>query len=285
MKKSLKYSVIVSSLLVLNGCCSLGGSGGKVLDMGDTIEVSNVKYRTGNASKAELGSVGYVSGLGMGNGKNTFKHQRTPEYNDLKLSNDGVITQDFTKTASTEYKIEIESTIAKLVDAKAYSNGKTATNIEKEVSYHLLSVKNADDIVVHLNNSLDKRPMALMKAGGTTSRFIPQVIVAFGYKASTVLQSSGKTGLLLKTTGSDSTLVVGDISIAKAKIDAELGYSNDISNKISLSDGMIVGYTYDIACWVKDSHSGDTVILTSVLDKYGKSQTCTNGVKDPSKVK
>lgn len=280
MKNTLKIIALILSLFILSGCPGKSAKDEEPQPT-KTIQINHVEYRTGNAQVAELGSVGYVSGLGWSNGPNLFIRGRMPEYEGLKIANNGIVTQSFLKNVTKEYKLDVEGKVAELVDANVYTNGNTASDKEKQVSYHLLSVKDPDDIVVHLNNFSNKRSMELMKTHRKTSRFITQIIVAYGYKASTILESARNSGLTLKTTGSEKSFMVDDISIAKAKLEAELGDTTNVTNEVSLSDGIIVGYTYDIACWGKANNSDDTIILTSIVDRYGHKQKCPIGVKDP----
>jgi hypothetical protein len=280
MNENIKYAILLSFTLILSGCSWWDSlfKEKEVSGIEKTIKIFRVKYRTGNAPIAVLGSVGYVSGLGIGGGANTFDHKRTPKY-DIKIKNDGIITQDFTQNSSSYYQGNIEGTIAQKIDAKASLDGRSASKVEKQVFYHLLSVESSAELVDDMNSPKGKKLLTTMKNGGETSRFVTQIIIAFGYKSSKLLELSGNAKLLLKS----GKLEIGDISIAKAEIDTKLGFDTRVTNKISLSDGMIVGYTYDAACWGGNTSSGNVEIITSVLSKYGKNPDCPTGVTDPLK--
>ncbi|MFA6901836.1 MAG: hypothetical protein WC236_02005 [Gallionellaceae bacterium] len=268
MKKIVLLSL---SIFLLSGCASLKSWFGGVSNEA-YIKIDDVKYRAGNASGALIGSVGYASGLGLFGGANTFDRKKIPDYGSLKLTYEGVIDQAKIENYAVEAKAEVEGEIVKKVEANASAEGRVATESEKQVTYHLISITSSDDLIVELNLSKNSRSFDLMKAGKTSSRIVTKILVAYGYKLSETIKASGSAGLSLASASNLANLVVGGAASA------------DTKNKVSLSDGMIVGYSYDILCWRRNA-SDKVEILTSVLDQYGASQKCPSGSQQaPDKI-
>lgn len=248
-----------------------------------SIEIQGVNYRTGGASGALLGSIGYLSGGGVVGGHTSFDRKKIPDYKELKLKYEGIIDQDLKSSVSVSLLVDAEATIQRQLDAQAKVGGKILSDTERKVHYHLISIESPDDVVLALNSVDNSRSLDLLELGKDKSRIITKVIVAYGYTSSRSLEMSAQLGLKLSTKNDKSFFSVGNLTATAAKIGADANTGLDLTNQINLSDGMIVGYSYDILCWQKTDNGGKK-IRTTILDVYNRPQKCPDGKDDPSKL-
>lgn len=251
------------TLLFLDGCANP-----------EVIKVKNEVYRTGDASNALLGSVGYTSGAGMFGGLNRFELKRVPDYKNIKLHYGGVITLEEIKHSYANFEFDADAMLKKSIQANTGVKAIREIDGKLNVKYHIISFQSPDDAILSINGEHNKRAQILLKGGKSASRIISKILVAYDYEQSKVFDVSGSFAL----NGSD-----GDVEIINKKIALGLAAGEKGSSNVKLSDGMIVGYTYDILCWHK-LDNGKIELLTSIKDKYGATQSCHSGMQNPEEL-
>lgn len=260
----MSFSFLLS--LVLLGCPSA-----QLVDplKDPKIDFQRVSYRTGNASSAFIGSIGYLSGAGLLGGRNTYQRLRIPDYENLELSYEGDKDELVKRTITASFLANVKAKIKKQIEADAKAKVEVVTEKDLKVHYYIISIKNPYDIIDSLNK--DKKSMDALKSKKDKSRIITRILIAYGYKSSESIKAMGDADIKLSTKGKDGTLAAN----AKGDVNKTI--------EIKLSDGFIIGYVYSILCWEKDEN-GKLVIASSTMDVYGRSQSCTTGEKDPSKL-
>lgn len=210
--------VRVSSVIVLMVISLLGCS------KSSYIRVQNQDYRIGAAHSAALGAYG----IKRFEGKNLFER-------DGLLPFDGVeIIEETTMDTEETKKIEVNlANDIKMIKATVAAGG-TAES-KTVVTYRLRSVASKQELVDKINQ--DKQNKVYKDFRSTKdARIITNVLVGYGHSSDEKLE--GKTKINLNP-GQD----VGNIEIAVAGSSAK---------KVKFSDGTILGYTYDRACWRKN---------------------------------
>lgn len=232
--------------------------------------ISGVNYRTGNAPVANLGAVGSVSVSGgfLGFGRDRkFVYGDTPNYSSLEILSTPAVTQKFTSQASARLQAKARADLTQKINAKLESEGKTVSEKDIKFSYQIFYIVNNSELIAHLNESKDWRPVEFLRGARKKARFINQILVAVEYDKAELLKLNGSAAISLKATN-------------KADGEIELSGTSDSTNKVSFT-GVIVGYTYQFPCWVKDKENNSVYIKKFEMDEYGVKDKCESGVKDP----
>lgn len=264
-----KYSYVLALFLVLSPCLGFGQQTKGILDE-ETINISGVDYRTGNAPVANLGAVGSVSVSGgfLGFGRDRkFVYGATPNYSSLKIKSIPKVTQEFTSKVSAGLQAKARADLTEKINAELKLEGKTVSENDIKFSYQIFYIENIPEIIAHLNESKDWRPVEFLRGERKKARFINQILVAVEYDKAGLLNLNGSAGISLEATN-------------KADGEIELSGTSDNTNKVSFT-GVIVGYTYQFPCWVKDKENNSVYIKSFEMDEYGVKDKCISGVKDP----
>ncbi len=204
------------------------------------IKVHNQKYRIGAAHGADLGAFG----LARFEGDNLFERDGIINFEGIVLREETVMDVEEIKNIESKFSAEIKE--IKNVGAKVEAGGK-AESWEK-VTYRLRSIEAKIEVVKKINQ--DKKCDAYKAfRDAKNARIITNILVGYGHNSSEKIE--GKT----------------DVKINAADIgSAEVDVTGNTTRKIKFSDGTILGYTYDRACWKHNEKSGEWEIVRFLTD-------------------
>lgn len=193
------------------------------------ILIQNKKYRIGDAKEAYLGSIGLLRREGM----NHYERDFLPKYDGVKVTTSAIINTSEVNDIEGKLGLPIAELNSKLASAKAEGKGHKENSVK--VTYHALSIESKQDIVDMINSDPNGRPFQAFRQT-KDARIITGVLIGFGHESSGTF--SGATDLRLNT--------LSDIPVIS------VGFSGGTTRQVSFSDGTILGYVYDRACWTLD---------------------------------
>lgn len=241
------------------------------------ISENTDKFRIGNASGAYLGSLGYVTGEGVFGGHNKYTRDYLPEYHDINISNEGEVDYSNITFSDADLQSKFEADFAKKFGVEIQAGGGAGKQKELKAKFHILSFDSPAKAISKLNAPENIESFDQVKKRKDGARIVSKVLMAFNYNESKKLEATGN----LKVSGSGS---LDQLPVdTKVSGEGQLVLKTSKSETINLSDGMIVGYSYDILCWDKDNQN-KLEITTSVYQKYGTSVDCRVGKNNPDEV-
>ncbi len=212
MKRLRACSVIVLAVVSLFGCSS------------NYVKVQNQDYRIGAAQSAALGSYG----IARFEGKNLFERYGLLPFDDVEVIETTTMATEDIKNIDAKLETDIKK-IKTTIAVGGPAESKTV------VTYRLRSIASKQELVDKINQ--DKQNKVFKDFSSTKdARIITNVLVGYGHSSEEKLE--GKTTIKLNP-GQD----IGNIEIA---------VSGGRKEKVKFSDGTILGYTYDRACWKKN---------------------------------
>lgn len=190
------------------------------------ITVQNQKYRTGAAHGADLGAFG----LARFEGDNLFERDGEMPFDNVNIKEETTIESEKKLEKSSDLKAKIEK-IKSDVSARGVSKNKVV------VTYRLRSIVSKQDLVDMINSDKSSQ---IFKAFKKTkdARIITNVLVGYGHSSEDKIEGETQVNV-------NPNEKIADINIA---------VSGESSKKIKFSDGTILGYTYDRACWYKNNN-------------------------------
>jgi len=228
------------------------------------IPIQDKKYRTGDAKEAFLGSIGLL----RREGKNLYERDFLPKYDGVKVTTSAIINTSEVNSIEGKLGLPITELISKLADANAELKGHGENSVK--VTYHAISIESKQDIVDIINSDPKDRAFHAFKQT-KDARIITGVLIGFGHESSSSFL--GATDLRLKT--------LNDINIIS------VGLSGGTNKQISFSDGTILGYVYDRACWELDENGQMKIarLLTDNPTLFGDCKCPSGTFNDPNDAK
>ncbi len=191
------------------------------------IKVQNQNYRIGAAHSAALGAYG----IARFEGKNLFERDGLLPFDDVEIIEETTMDIEDIKNIEANLETEIEK-IKTSVAAGGTAEAKTV------VTYRLRSIASKQELVDKLNQDKQNKVYKTFRST-KDARIISSVLVGYGHSLEEKMEGNTKI----------KTNLVQDIGNVEIKV------TGGSVKKLKFSDGTILGYTYDRACWKKTDNN------------------------------
>ena len=190
------------------------------------IRVQNQDYRIGAAHSAAIGSYG----IARFEGDNLFERDGLLPYDGVEIIEETTMNNEEIMKIEANLKADINK-----IKSDVAVGGVNESKIV--VTYRLRSIASKQDLVDKINQDKQNKVFKVFKST-KNARIITNILVGYGHSSDQKLE--GKTKI--KT---NLTQDLGNI---------EISVTGGTMKKLKFSDGTILGYTYDRACWIKTNN-------------------------------
>jgi hypothetical protein len=256
-----KFYTIANVLLIVSILVSASGCNWFRSSNVSDLEFQGVKFRTGAAHEAFLGSIG----MKRTDGINRYELKFSPAWSDLAVETttkfDRSLEYAINKSLGLKGSQGAEELDAKMMAEASISSEEKANSKGK---FHIFRIVDTRALVEQLNDESNSSLREYLQRS-SEYRLVTSIVVAFSYQQSETIQRNAEGGITLNTPSGIAA-------------EASASYIRAGTEELRISDGTIFAYEFSRMCWQRSN--GKVIVADILLDRDVRFSDSDDCLKD-----